>query len=639
MRRRLEKEIRPLLFPWAIALGAAIYLGIGFGLYSGASADPESMLLAAYRFSFGASPFILVGALVIATGLSFGVEFHHRTLPFLVSQPLPRTRIWSEKMLALTAIVGSGALMACLAALCGSWIFSGWYPNQGSSFRELPQLLFFSGLLLLCTLCGAAFWSLIARSTLGGLVLSLGSQVGLVCVISIIVNRFFNEDNAVFRTGVVVAGLLYSGVFLWLGRRKFCRMEISGDFASDAGPKLESLAGITLRLSWLRCRPIGRLRNLIRKEVRLNKPAFLIAAVFVFGWVVTVGLRFLVPAIRDNFETTLNTLTVVYVAVLVLISGGVSLGEEKGLGLNASQLTLPISARRLWLVKLLVAVLICFLLAFVLPLLLSWGTAPLAQVGVYQALTGTNPGEAWIPTMLFALVFLATFWASTLLNNTIAATLTGFLTICGLGSCVALASWCTHDARELASEIIYWFVVRLHLPPRFLNLSDGGLIAIVPVTIAGIFLIQSAIRFRHVQSQPGILVRYGLILGIATFLLTSGSMLLSTAATHVRQTPQLELMSAAQRLPPPAEVPTHEHPKAITVEELERVVSFSPVTKDYLKGATIQLEEIPQANTRKRAFRITFRSPQTPGDGYSFTWEAAGSHAAVSKPNVLTNKP
>ena len=35
MRRRLEKELRPLLLPWAIALAATVYLGMGLTVYSG----------------------------------------------------------------------------------------------------------------------------------------------------------------------------------------------------------------------------------------------------------------------------------------------------------------------------------------------------------------------------------------------------------------------------------------------------------------------------------------------------------------------------------------------------------------------------------------------------------------------------
>ena len=51
-------------------------------------------------------------ACVVMAGSSFGTEFQHRTISLLLSQPIPRSIIWREKMLVL----GAG-MVTILAAL------------------------------------------------------------------------------------------------------------------------------------------------------------------------------------------------------------------------------------------------------------------------------------------------------------------------------------------------------------------------------------------------------------------------------------------------------------------------------------------------------------------------------------------
>src|SRR5439155_6164806 len=103
---------------------------------------------------------------------------------------------------------------------------------------------------------------------------------------------------------------------------------------------------------WLRCRPQGAALNLIRKELRLQKPLFLIAVVFALCWFVALGLWFIQPATHELFETVLTVLAVFYAPLIALLAGCVSLGEEKALGLTAWHLTLPVSAWKQWLAKL-----------------------------------------------------------------------------------------------------------------------------------------------------------------------------------------------------------------------------------------------------------------------------------------------
>src|SRR5205807_676243 len=124
-----------------------------------------------------------VGIPLLAT-LSLGNEFHHRTLQLLLSQPVSRMEIWSEKLIV-----------------------------------------------------------------------------------------------------TIVAVLSYAGVMLWLGRRALARFQVTGGLAGDdllmAGPKMMPRAVA----EWLRCRSTSPLLNLIRKELRLLRPVWLISLLAVPAWI------------------------------------------------------------------------------------------------------------------------------------------------------------------------------------------------------------------------------------------------------------------------------------------------------------------------------------------------------------------
>src|SRR5664279_5306183 len=56
-------------------------------------------------------------ACVVMAGSVFGTEFQHRTLSLLLTQPIPRSVIWRDKMLVLGAGIATSltVLLCCLA--------------------------------------------------------------------------------------------------------------------------------------------------------------------------------------------------------------------------------------------------------------------------------------------------------------------------------------------------------------------------------------------------------------------------------------------------------------------------------------------------------------------------------------------
>ena len=87
----------------------------------------------------------------------------------------------------------------------------------------------------------------------------------------------------------------------------------------------------------------------------------------------------------------MNALTAIQITLTVVLTGCVALGEEKSLGLAAWHLTLPVSTRRQWLVKLAVSAGVLLVMGFVLPLLLAALTSIKTNVGLAYLLENKEP--------------------------------------------------------------------------------------------------------------------------------------------------------------------------------------------------------------------------------------------------------
>ena len=81
-----------------------------------------------------------------------------------------------------------------------------------------------------------------------------------------------------------------------------------------------------------RPRPAKVILNLIRKEVCLHKPLFLVSAVFTVAWLLTVLLMVLRPAWHDGCVATLHGLTGTQVVLMVILGGCIALGDDSSMG-------------------------------------------------------------------------------------------------------------------------------------------------------------------------------------------------------------------------------------------------------------------------------------------------------------------
>ena len=389
--------------------------------------------------------------------------------------------------------------------------------------------------------------------------------------------------------------MVYSATFLWLGWRKFALLELGDVSFGEGAPLSEALAGEKWWLGWLRCRPTGSLRNLMRKELRLLKPVFLIAAMFSGCWLVTLALLFLQPARKETFEAVFNVLSAIYMPLLAVLAGCVSLGEEKTLGLTAWHLTLPVSARRQWLVKLSIAAAAGAALGLVLPWFLAWMTVAKVEVGLIYLMHDQGDGVQMLLNgvlllLVSELMFVMSFWAATLLANTVRAALTGVISLAGLGGCAALGAWCALQLGGLEKPLLLLVTAHFQLPPDFfwqLFLLPFLFLCLV-TSISLTALAQSLVQFRRAQAQTGALLKYLAILAATAFVLSFWCSDFEVSG-HGSYNAQLEAdLSNALRALPSKELDfSSRRSRVVTLRELEQTGKLSHPTRAWLRNTSI----------------------------------------------------
>jgi ABC-type transport system involved in multi-copper enzyme maturation permease subunit len=345
----MYKEAHPLFWPWCAVVAAALL----------PLAHPPQLMELIWPIGF------FLGIPLLAT-LPLGNEFEHRTLSLLLSQPIRRTKIWGEKLSVTVVAVLSAVLFFSLTL-------------RATSFQQDWKVWAFGGAWIVAITAAATFWTLFTRSTVGGVVLNIGIQsfIGFAVPWANLVTwlrarGYLAPGNPIVVSSVVFVFVCYAGAMLWLGWRKLARFQATGGMAGDdlltAGPDVLPGAWV----GWLRCRPTGAVLNLIRKEFRLLRPVWLISLLAAVGWACLTLVGSLHPqGLTRTFETTVVSAGVITMLIIAVLAGSLSLGEEKTSGTHAWQLTLPVSARRQWFIKLSMALFAGFTGAGLVPLLIA----------------------------------------------------------------------------------------------------------------------------------------------------------------------------------------------------------------------------------------------------------------------------
>jgi hypothetical protein len=612
MNPRLTKEYRALRLPWLVGLAA------GLAMLDHRLQDYAIMVA------------VLCVALLAA--MSMGNEFQQRTFALLLSQPSTRRDLWREKLLILAALAGTAGLMLLL-----SWGIA------GSEHSEAHDMVM-TGIFCLAVVCSAPLWTLVTRSIIGGMVFSLAgplllllltTQVGVVrflgrtwpswalhlmpwtiqvAVLNILGQNFTDGiAESLYAWAWLITGLTYSGACLFAGWRKFAGLELKDAIFGESA--LLPTAATREGRWWncLRIRPKGPLRNLVRKELRLQKPILVVAAVFSLCWLAVLGLHPFGPE-SDYKSLVFGVLGFVYIALALALAASISLGEERTLGLAAWHLTLPVSARLQWLLKLAVGVYVAIGLGVVLPGVLAWATLPearagLAHIGQGGDVSGLLRGILGIATALWVF-FVVSFWAATLLGNTMRAVFTAVLGVGALALCIVLSGWLADKIGGLEKGLLCDITAWRQLPLGFFHGGDSS-----PWVIAGglvlslAALAQSLVEFRRAQVARAVVVKCAALLLAIAFLAAFSCADFRVSANGNRYAAPLFLeVSKALRALPYTDrgIPGSASEVRVTERDLEKVSPLSARTKRWLSGANLYLYWA-QVENRGKARRVELR--------------------------------
>jgi hypothetical protein len=565
MTPNLQKELRTLALPAGLILAAVL---------AGAWATTWSGGILGYR------PVLFRGALIafflgtpLLASLPFGSEFQHRTIVLLLSQPVSRTRIWFEKWMAavivLALLSGVAFTFVVLRVPEGEWPI-------------IPALGF-----IVMVACSAPLWTLVARSTIGGLTFTMSVIMMLELAANYVLYRATGSklDQEVFGRAAVLdfVRMGYAAITLCAGWLVFSRFQAvaTGLGAASAGHTHTGWAV-------LRARRSGAIANLVRKELILQRPAFLVAVLFAIGWFVSVAL-FGAGMLSPRFAETLAAILLAgHIPLVIVLAGTVPLGEDTALGLRDWHLTLPIPARIQWAIKLLVAIAVVALLALVVPALFTYAASRLTSGRIAGIARYGSPS---FQLLVVGAVMLA-FWCSTMFGDTLKASVATGAAVLGVALCSA-SGYQLGDWMRIRQPWWHWLIVHYQLPPHiftrpwvFAALVGGAFAVALAVGFS-----QSYQAFRQVRVSRRMVWRNCAVLFVTVLValtLVSSTM----SATSPRSfAPSRELRQALIALPAPA-TPTERRHRTVTLDGLQRVRELSPDTRRWLANTTIAIDDM-----------------------------------------------
>jgi len=424
-RLRMMADARSLFWPWCIVGGTGILSLFSFLRLPG-GLDLE--VVAGFGFA--------IGMPLLAT-LSFGNEFQFGTLSSLLSQPVERSRIWREKTAVIVVVVLSAAIAYGFGA-----------DRMGWDKRSITV----AALWLMVTVGSSAYWTLLAKSTIGGAVFNGVQSMALVLAFVPLLNRLNAEPRLL--SVIAAFAMVYTSVMFYLGRRRLLRFQAGGTGSGSNMLARDWVVTPKFLQRMLRCTASGAVLNLVRKELHLLWPLAPLTLI-AFGMLIAITpMRFI--ADWNWIVTAGISVTFMHGALAAILAGALSLGEERTLGLHAWNMTQPISVRFQWAIKLAMAVLASAAcsLAVVLMAKLLIGPDFLRQFpGIF------NGGRIRLVVMMFPLLAFIAFWCATAVKGTVRAAFwclpaaIGVLAAYGFGMSIGMSNGAVEIVRRLTQAV------------------------------------------------------------------------------------------------------------------------------------------------------------------------------------------
>ncbi|MDB6034145.1 MAG: hypothetical protein JWM16_4483 [Verrucomicrobiales bacterium] len=483
MTTRLYKEIRVQMLPFGLVICSALLPGLGL---------PDKGL--PYMF-----PLFALAASMMAA-VAFGHEFQHRTMQNLLVQPLPRMVLWREKVLVMGGLLLVGSLC----------VWRSMRQIDGGRLSLDDDFFWPLVLIPLCAFCGGPLWTLLLRSNLMGVIIGILAPVALLVIQAIVADRLSYSPDSQSRNAVVLL-LVYCGSCFVAGFRRFRTIE-----ALDGAPSAREL-GIPSWVESLLSKPSkalfgkssGPFVALLKKELRLQQITFLGAALFFGVALAAIALKRGRLDFNQNvgfFEMTLILIFFLFIFLMPMMTGTLAVAEEKTWGVADWHFTLPPSAGRQWLAKMLIVYSTSVVLGLVLPAMLAWFMGALPPDFLQEELV------VWIFCM-HVLVVSTIVYASVWSTSTLRSIILAIGIFIGLGCLIRLAVFVGIEYRGGVGPLIQVFAADSRTQSNILEAIGLGslfLLAVVFQVLAFRVFLKRALGWRQFAAQ-------GLILMVLVF--------------------------------------------------------------------------------------------------------------------------
>ena len=275
MNALIRKEVRLLLPSFAIGLVLALSIWL----------FPENPSLGLdFDVSLGVLAFMVSPAMLVLMTLgSFGRELSAGTFSFMLSQPVPRSRVWWTKTLLLALATG---------ILWAVWWFS---LSSTKNFLAIPQedrndAFVTAAIFAIVVYSGGLWTTLLLRQLAAAFWFTLLTPAALTIALVALLGNNSEEANPVLESALVVALVTYSVAGFLFSRWLFLRAQDTHWTGGEVTlPEVRGLAG------WFGRRGERRhqcpLAALWAKEFQLHQSQFVLAGLLALVHLVVLAVR------------------------------------------------------------------------------------------------------------------------------------------------------------------------------------------------------------------------------------------------------------------------------------------------------------------------------------------------------------
>lgn len=293
--------------------------------------------------------FLLALAVSSVSSAVFGKDLSLGMLSFSLAQIDSRAQLWKEKLLTGSTLISLLLLLALgslLPLTSNDWSLR----ILSDQSLESPLVLIGLGVIVtLASLAGGIFFSLLLRSYIGAFWLALLTPLTL-CSLVLVLDLMTSTSLEASLYGTVSSALNlgYSVCLLFMAKKKFLNWEDLGSHGAEIWLTKERDSSNATNGRTRQYRPIIAL---CQKELSLQQLNFVVAACLMLLYVVCV-LFYDVQTSRPSEAGLLAYFSrAVLLVFLPLAIGATSMAEERRLGVEQWLISLPVSGRMQWLLK------------------------------------------------------------------------------------------------------------------------------------------------------------------------------------------------------------------------------------------------------------------------------------------------